>query len=182
MAAVTRSFERMAVSPSLVWFRQDQRLQDNPALVAAVARGGAVLPVYILDEAGEGKWPMGGAGRWWLHHALAALDASLRQRGSRLLIAHGNAGEVLGDLVKATGAGAVFWNRRYEPAVIARDAAIKAALTAGGVEPGQPGRPASQGRPGFDGSSRSNRRRLRSRRRAGGRGAAHGLHDVPGSL
>jgi hypothetical protein len=90
--------------------------------------------VYILDEAGEGKWPMGGAGRWWLHHALAALDASLRQRGSRLLIAHGNAGEVLGDLVKATGAGAVFWNRRYEPAVIARDAAIKAALTAGGVE------------------------------------------------
>ena len=124
----------MAVSPSLVWFRQDLRLQDNPALNAAVARGGAVVPVYILDDAGEGKWPMGGAGRWWLHHALAALDASLRERGSRLLIAQGNAAEVLGGLVKATGAGAVFWNRRYEPAVIARDAAIKAELIAGGVE------------------------------------------------
>ena len=124
----------MAVTPTLLWFRQDLRLQDNPALAAAVARGGAVVPVYILDDAAEGKWAMGGASRWWLHQALASLDASLRERGSRLLIACGDSAEVLRKLVKATDAGAVFWNRRYEPAVIARDAAIKAELLAGGVE------------------------------------------------
>ncbi|HRI83734.1 MAG TPA: deoxyribodipyrimidine photo-lyase, partial [Opitutaceae bacterium] len=63
--------------PVLLWFRQDLRLQDNPALAAAVARGGPVIPVFILDDAGEGNWAPGGASRWWLHHALAALAASL---------------------------------------------------------------------------------------------------------
>jgi len=124
----------MLVSPTLLWFRHDLRLQDNLALVAAVARGGAVVPVFILDEGAEGKWGMGGASRWWLHHTLASLDASLQERGSRLVIARGDSAVVLRELVKATGAGAVFWNRRYEPAVIARDATIKAELLAGGVE------------------------------------------------
>lgn len=124
----------MSMTPSLVWFRQDLRLEDNPALAAAVARGGAVVPVYILDDAAEGNWPMGGASRWWLHHALQALDARLRERGSRLVLARGNAMEVLGGLVKSTGAGAVFWNRRYEPAAIARDSAIKSALLVSGIE------------------------------------------------
>ncbi len=117
--------------PTIVWFRQDLRLQDNPALAAAVARGGAVVPVFILDDAVEGRWPMGGASRWWLHHSLAALDESLRERGSRLVLARGDSGAVLRDLIKATGADAVYWNRRYEPAVIARDKELKAGL---GVE------------------------------------------------
>ncbi len=116
---------------TIVWFRQDLRLQDNPALAAAVATGAPVIPVYILDEAGEGDWPLGGASRWWLHHSLAALDASLRERGSRLILAVGESGEVLRDLIAATGAAAVHWNRRYEPAAIARDTALKAGL---GVE------------------------------------------------
>jgi deoxyribodipyrimidine photo-lyase len=116
---------------TIVWFRQDLRLQDNPALAAAVARGAPVVPVFILDDAGEGRWPMGAASRWWLHHSLAALDASLRERGSRLVLAHGESGAVLRELIAATGADAVFWNRRYEPAAIARDKALKAGL---GVE------------------------------------------------
>ena len=116
---------------TIVWFRQDLRLQDNPALAAAVARGGPIVPVYILDDAGEGRWPAGGAARWWLHHSLAALDAALRERGSCLVLARGESGPVLRALISATGADAVHWNRRYEPAVIARDQALKAGL---GVE------------------------------------------------
>ena len=116
---------------TIVWFRQDLRVQDNPALAAALERGAPVVPVYILDEAGEGRWPMGGASRWWLHHSLAALDAALRERGSRLVLARGESGAVLRELIKSTGADAVFWNRRYEPAVIARDKQLKAGL---GVE------------------------------------------------
>ena len=123
-----------AASPTLLWFRQDLRLADNAALAAALARGGPVVPVFIFDEAGEGAWPPGGASRWWLHHSLAALDSSLRERGSRLVLARGESGAELRRLVAATGAGAVYWNRRYEPAVRARDAALKAELGARGVE------------------------------------------------
>ena len=122
------------MKPALVWFRQDLRLQDNPALQAALSRGGPVIPVFILDDAGEGRWPAGGASRWWLHQALASLDADLRARGSRLILARGASGEVLRELVRATGAGALFWNRRYEPAIIARDAALKTGFTAAGLE------------------------------------------------
>jgi deoxyribodipyrimidine photo-lyase len=122
------------MKPSLLWFRQDLRLQDNPALLAAVARGAAVIPVYILDDAGEGRWVAGGAARWWLHHSLGALDAALRERGSRLIVARGDASEVLRELVRSTGAGALFWNRRYEPAVMARDAKLKAEFAAAGLE------------------------------------------------
>lgn len=120
------------VALTLVWFRQDLRLQDNPALNAAVRRG-AVLPLFILDDAGEGRWKPGGASRWWLHHSLAALDTSLRERGSRLVIARGESATVLAKLVAETKAEAVYWNRRYEPAAIARDAEITQ-LTAAGVE------------------------------------------------
>jgi deoxyribodipyrimidine photo-lyase len=122
------------VSPTLLWFRQDLRLQDNPALNAAAARGGAVIPVYVFDELSELKWRSGGASRWWLHHALAALDDSLRALGSRLVLARGDSGESLRKLIRQTGAGAVYWNRRYEPASIARDAKIKAELSAEGLE------------------------------------------------
>jgi deoxyribodipyrimidine photo-lyase len=123
-----------SVKPTLLWFRQDLRLQDNPALHAALERGGAVVPVYVLDDAGDGRWPAGGASRWWLHHSLAALDVELRERGSRLILARGESGAVLKELQRQTGAGAVYWNRRYEPAAIARDSRLKAEFVAVGVE------------------------------------------------
>jgi len=122
------------MTATIIWFRQDLRLQDNPALAAARQRGGAILPVYIMDDAGEGDWPAGGASRWWLHHSLAALDESLRERGSRLLLAKGESGAALRNLLKTTGATAVYWNRRYEPAAIARDKVIKTELGAAGLE------------------------------------------------
>ena len=122
------------MSATLVWFRQDLRLQDNPALAAARQRGGAVVPVFILDPAGEGRWPAGGASRWWLHHSLVALDASLRERGSRLVLAQGDSAQMLRKLIRSTGATAVYWNWRYEPAGIAADKTIKRELTAGGIE------------------------------------------------
>src|SRR5215212_5093547 len=100
------------MSPTLLWFRHDLRLQDNPALHAAMTRGAAIVPVYVLDDAGERGWQLGAASRWWLHHSLAALDASLRKHGSRLVLARGEAEKVLRDLVRETGAGVVCWNRR----------------------------------------------------------------------
>ncbi len=124
----------MSASPVILWFRQDLRLQDNAALHAAIARGGPVVPVFILDSDGEGGWPPGAATQWWLHHSLAALDRSLQARGSRLILARGDSADVLNGLLAATGANAVYWNRRYEPACVVCDKIIKAGLIAAGID------------------------------------------------
>src|SRR5579859_2541486 len=113
---------------SLVWFRQDLRLEDNPALMAALGRNGPIIPVFIWAPDEEGQWPPGAASRWWLHQSLAQLDASLRRLDSRLIIRRGPTLETLCELLDQTGATAVFWNRRFEPAVIERDSRVKATL------------------------------------------------------
>jgi len=119
---------------SLVWFRLDLRLADNAALQAAIQGGGAVVPVFIHAPEEEVPWSPGAASNWWLHHSLKSLDESLRAAGSRLGIRRGPTVETLRALVKETGATAVFWNRRYEPAVIARDTGVKDALREAGLE------------------------------------------------
>lgn len=116
------------MSASIVWFRQDLRLADNPALNAAIRRGLPIVPVYIWAPDEEGAWPPGGATRWWLHHSLTALEADLRQLGSRLILRHGSSRSCLESLMAETGADQIFWNRRYEPHIIERDQAIKQAL------------------------------------------------------
>ncbi len=113
------------MSTAIVWLRQDLRLADNPALAFACEHFEQVIPVYIWDPDGEGDWPPGGASRWWLHHSLEALDKSLRKRHSRLIIRNGDSQTELAELIKTSQADAVCWNRRYEPAVRQRDAAIK---------------------------------------------------------
>jgi deoxyribodipyrimidine photo-lyase len=120
---------------TLVWFRGDLRLADNPALAHAVARGGVVAPVFVLDDEDAGSWAPGGASRWWLHGSLSALDRDLRALGAPgLILRRGPAEAVIADLVAATKATAVVWNRRYEPWAVARDSRIKARLRYGGVE------------------------------------------------
>ncbi len=114
----------------IVWFRQDLRLDDNPALVAAVQQG-AVLPVYILDDEQSGNWRNGAAGRWWLHRSLQQLGQQLE---GQLRFFSGNAGDILQHLVRAVGAQRVFWNRCYEPWRTARDRRIKEDLNRSGIE------------------------------------------------
>ena len=117
----------------LLWFRQDLRLAGNPALAAALARGGPLIPVYIHAPEEEGDWPPGAASCWWLAGSLAALDADLRARGSRLTVLRGPTADALRRLAAMTGATAVSWNRRYEPAAAARDAALATSLPADGL-------------------------------------------------
>ncbi len=110
------------MSPVIVWFRQDLRLSDNPALDAAVKSGASIIPLYILDDENAGSWRMGAASRFWLHHSLAALNESL---GGHLVLRKGRAEDILEEILKETKAGAVFWNRCYEPWRMERDAGIK---------------------------------------------------------
>ena len=118
---------------AIVWLRQDLRLRDNPALQAAAQLGGPIVPVYILGDAEEQEFPAGGASRWWLHRSLAALGEDLRSRGSQLSLLRGPALESLREVAARTGARAVFWNRRYEPAAVARDIEVKTQLRGAGL-------------------------------------------------
>ncbi len=120
-------------APTIVWFRADLRLADNPALAAAIARGGPVLPVYVWSPDDEGAWAPGAASRWWLHHSLDRLDAALHERGTRLIIRTGPAAEVIPALAAECRAAAVVWARRYEPAATATSRAVEAALHRNGV-------------------------------------------------
>ena len=117
--------------PALVWFRVDLRLADNPALHAAIAHGGPIVPIFIHAPDEEAPWQPGGASKWWLHQSLTSLQSRLQGIGSRLIIRRGPTLETLRALIKETGTHAVFWNRRYEPAAIARDAQVEKALPAG---------------------------------------------------
>lgn len=121
-------------SPSLVWFRDDLRLADNPALRAAIDRGEPVIALYVLDEESHGVRTLGGAARWWLHHSLASLDERLRERGGALVRRRGPAERVVRETVADVGAGAVFWNRRYGGAERDIDSSLKSSLRADGLE------------------------------------------------
>ena len=116
------------MSLALVVFRRDLRVDDNPALSAACAAHAQVLPVFIHAPGDDGEWAAGAASRWWLHHSLAALDVRLRASHAGLHLRQGDTLEVLRELIRQSGAFAVYWNRLYEPAAIARDTRIKSAL------------------------------------------------------
>lgn len=115
----------------LVWFRRDLRVSDNPALHAA--KNAQIIPIYIYAPQEDAPWQAGGASRWWLHHSLLALAQALKQLDSRLIIRSGDSLAVLQQLIAETGAEAVYLNRLYEPASIARDAKIKRSLSQQGI-------------------------------------------------
>ena len=125
----------MSHPPVIVWFRQDLRLTDQPALRAAADSGRPVLPIYLHSPDGEGDWQLGGASKVYLHHALHHLDTSLRRLGSRLIVRRADrAIDAILSIIEQTGADTVHACSRYEPAAIARDASLTDALQDRGVE------------------------------------------------
>ncbi|MCQ0093340.1 deoxyribodipyrimidine photo-lyase [Roseovarius sp. M141] len=120
--------------PTLLWLRRDLRLTDHPALCAALDTGGPVIPVipvFIHDDTVAG---LGAAPKWRLGLALERFAKTLEAKGSRLILRRGAALDVLRDLLRETGAGAVYWSRLYDPGAIARDKAVKAGLRQDGVD------------------------------------------------
>ena len=114
--------------PAIVWYRQDLRLQDQPALNAAAAGGRPVVAVYVLDDTSPGMWSLGEAARWWLHHSLASLEAALSARGGRLVLRRGVAAVVLPALAQEIGATEVHAGRMHEPWARKVDAVMADAL------------------------------------------------------
>lgn len=118
--------------PTLLWLRRDLRLEDHPALQAAIDAGAPVIPVYIFDEVDGSQ--LGAAPRWRLSQSLRKLEASIAQLGGRLVLRRGGALATLRALIAETGARRVFWSRLYGADSIKRDSAVKAALSEMGIE------------------------------------------------
>ncbi|PEQ13254.1 deoxyribodipyrimidine photolyase [Novosphingobium sp. PC22D] len=101
-------------APTIVWFRRDLRLADQPALHAAAGQG-PVIPVYVLDDERPRNRRMGGASRWYLHGSLEALAAGFGRHRSRLILRRGDAVRELACIAEETGAAGVHAIRHYEP-------------------------------------------------------------------
>ncbi|PPD80397.1 hypothetical protein GOBAR_DD22671 [Gossypium barbadense] len=118
---------------SIVWFRRDLRVEDNPALLAGV-RAGPVFAVFIWAPEEEGHYQPGRVSRWWLKHSLALLDSSLRSLGTCLITKRStDSVSSLLQIVKSTGATQLFFNHLYDPISLVRDHRAKEVLTAHGV-------------------------------------------------
>ena len=114
----------MTVPVSIMWFRQDLRVKDNPALNAACDEG-KIIPIYIYDTESQRSRERGAASKWWLHHSLESLNDRL---GGHLQIFSGDPADIIPDLMKAFDTSRIYWNRCYEPWQIKRDKQIKSAL------------------------------------------------------
>ncbi|PKA56750.1 Cryptochrome-1 [Apostasia shenzhenica] len=118
---------------SVVWFRRDLRVEDNPALAAGV-RAGDVVAVFVWAPAEEGHYYPGRVSRWWLSESLRHLDSSLRSLGASLITKRSvDTASTLVDIVNSTGATNLFFNHLYDPLSLVRDHRIKELLTARGI-------------------------------------------------
>ncbi|UDG83018.1 cryptochrome/photolyase family protein [Candidatus Vallotia lariciata] len=119
--------------PVIVWFRDDQRLADNPALEYAIATGHPIVCVYIYDPAPNKTRLHGEATRWWLVQSLYALNTALVALGGELTILYGTEWQSIEAFAVVVGAIKVCWNRRYSTAQRELDSAIKMALKKHGI-------------------------------------------------
>jgi deoxyribodipyrimidine photo-lyase len=122
-----------APAPVIVWFRDDLRLSDHPALHAASKTGAPVICLYVLDDEVPKARPLGGAARWWLAQSLRALDESLTSLGQRLVLRKGESAAIIIDLARETQAAAVYWNASHIPAQTTLERRVAEALANIGV-------------------------------------------------
>ena len=118
---------------AIVWYRDDLRISDHPALHAAAKTHAPIVCIYVLDDRAPGGRSLGGATRWWLAQSLRALQASLRERGASLVLRQGPAPKIIAALAREIDADSVYWNDiAHAPHQAVADQ-VAAALGASGV-------------------------------------------------
>ncbi|NEU09729.1 deoxyribodipyrimidine photo-lyase [Flavihumibacter sp. R14] len=114
---------------SVCWLRRDLRLFDNAALYHALMSGHPVLLIFIFDTLILEKLPDKNDRRVsFIHQSLRNLQEALRERGSSLLILHGEPPACFEKLCSRFDVKNVFTNHDYEPYAIDRDAKIGSML------------------------------------------------------
>ena len=123
-----RTYER-----ALVWFRRDLRNFDHAALYDALSSAGDVYAAFVFDRAILDSLPRSDRRVEFIRDSVAQLDAALVAAGGGLIVLHDHAREAIPALARELGVHAVFANRDYEPAAIARDRAVAASLAQDGI-------------------------------------------------
>ena len=108
------------MSNVIVWFHNDLRLGDNPALVKAIESGNKIIPIYIWDEK-DSDLHTGSAGKWWLHQSLDRLSNRIEELGNKLVLRKGNPKSIIEEFISQNNISKIFMNRRFEPQIIERD-------------------------------------------------------------
>jgi len=106
---------------SIVWFRQDLRLSDNPALSEALTLG-KIFPIYILEDCAPAPFKMGEAIKIWLHHSLNHLNQALH---NRLNIYIGPASKIIELLIETQEIDNIYCNACSEPWHITQEREIQ---------------------------------------------------------
>ena len=119
-------------APTLMWFRDDLRLTDNPALTWAAVRG-PVVALFIFETIHDAR-SLGAAAQWWQRRSLAQLQEALRTHNVPLILAAGDPRVVVPDVVTRIGARGAAWNRRYHLPLRDVDAQLQRQLADSGVE------------------------------------------------
>ena len=113
---------------SVLWFRRDLRLDDQPALRAAAEAGpDGIVPLFVVDPALLG--PAGPNRRRFLAAALAALNVEL---GGTLVVRGGDPARIVPDVAAEAGASVVTGTADFGPHGTARDVAVARALATDG--------------------------------------------------
>jgi deoxyribodipyrimidine photo-lyase len=104
----------------IYWFRNDLRIHDNEGFYAAVKRSEEVIPVYIFDPRQFAMTRFGfrraGALRTqFLLQSVAALRASLREKGGDLLIRVGEPEKIIAQMAEEYGAEFVYTSKEIAP-------------------------------------------------------------------
>ena len=122
----------MTPSNILVWFRRDLRAYDHATLHHALAAGARVYCVFVYDTDILDPLPKDDRRVQFIHASLAQLDADLQAMQGHLLVRHGRGADEVVKLAAELKVDAVYTNRDYDPAAIARDADVAARLAADG--------------------------------------------------
>ncbi|KAG6515720.1 hypothetical protein ZIOFF_026149 [Zingiber officinale] len=124
---------------TVVWFRRDLRIEDNPALAAA-AKDGSVFPVFVWCPSEEGQFYPGRVSRWWLKQSLMHLEQTLRSLGAPPVFMRADSTlAALLHCIDSVGATRLVYNHLYvfllypDPISVVRDHKIKSQLVSLGI-------------------------------------------------
>ena len=114
---------------ALVWFRRDLRDFDHAALYQALKQARQVVCAFIFDrEILDALADPADRRVEFIHASVSELQQALQRRGGGLVVRHGIARDEIVRLAAEIQADAVFFNHEDDPAALARDAAVEAAL------------------------------------------------------
>jgi deoxyribodipyrimidine photo-lyase len=118
---------------TIVWYANNLRVDDQPALIEAASRG-SVVPVYVYDPDYAGPSAMGGASKWWAHRSIEALRDRLKEMGSNLILRKGEPGAQLLKIAESVGADRVMYCESIEPDLQLREDDVEHTLGQHGIE------------------------------------------------